>query len=106
MPAPSDRPSSESNLRDREDGLAILGYLCAVNTASLSFMIRVVPGVLINPAPETVISIIVLDAVMSWFFILLTAVLPATIAYRIARSCRIHNIIYYLSCGAVIGAML
>ena len=103
MPAHSDGLPYESDSRDREYGRAILGYFCAVNTATLSFMIVVARK--LGPIDVIFFGIIFFDGLFSWFAILFASVPPVFVAYRLARCCRIHNIIYYIGWGAIIGAM-
>jgi hypothetical protein len=90
-------------------GRAILAYFCAVNTATLSFIIFVAYNLSTRPQwPLDIFFVIYLflDGLFSWFAILFTAALPAIAVYAFARRHRIHSIIYYIACGALIGAVV
>lgn len=84
-----------------EKGRAVVGYFCAVNTATLSFIIYVAPN-----WPLDIFSVVFLFSYgfFSWFVILFGAMLPAVVAYAVARWRRIHSIVYYAACSAVISA--
>jgi hypothetical protein len=104
MPSDSSgNPHKSSSLDLDDESGAILGYVCAVNTATLSFMIVVARKLV--PLDFISFALIFFDGLFSWFAISVVSVVPVFIAYRIARKRRIHNIIYYIGWGAVIGAM-
>jgi hypothetical protein len=93
MPSDSNgSPPDAGSLDLGDDGRAILGYVCAVNTATLSFMIVVARK--IGLSDPFSFALIFLDGLFSWFAISFASVVPVFVAYRIARWRRIHNIIY------------
>jgi hypothetical protein len=90
-------------------GGAVIGYLCAVNIATLSFVI-IDGGLLIynvGPSAEgAAVAVITFGAIFFWVIVFVTAMLPVALTYVVARWLRIRHIFYYLVCGAVTGAML
>lgn len=87
----------------------IIGYLCSVNVATLSFTIIDGSIVLFHTGASglgSVLTISTVAAVVFWVTAFITAIVPVTVTYTVARWFQIRSIFYYLSCGAFTGAAL
>jgi hypothetical protein len=87
----------------------IIGYVCSVNVATLSFTLIDSSIVLYGAGPSglgSVLTVAMVAAVIFWVVAFVTAILPVAVTYTAARSFQIRSIFYYLACGALTGAAL
>jgi hypothetical protein len=87
----------------------IIGYVCSVNIATLSFTLVDGGIVLFHTGASglgSVVTVAMVAAVFFWVIAFVTAILPVTLTYTMARWFQIRSIFYYLACGALTGAAL
>ncbi len=97
---PASRNSSSETSR------VIIGYLCAVNVATLAFLIYEVWQDFAQPATALVPPEWIISGIMFWIFAFATAAWPFAATLTLARRLGIRSALYYFACGAITGVVL
>jgi hypothetical protein len=96
-----------------ETGLVLAGYVCAVTAATLAYLIVsalvILPGGPSNASlSEMTVPLIAMAiaGVFFWMVAFFAAMPPFLASYAIAQRLKLHNVFYYLLCGAITGLVL
>lgn len=98
----------------RDEPHVPLGYFCAINAATLSYVVvNTVPTLReAGPADRSLgewlmpVFAMMLLGTFFWFFGFIAGIAPLAVIWTLARRLRINNVFYYLAGGALTGIIL